>query len=710
MGALQILLCLALLVCTESRGAKRNALHDYETSEGVYLNRTNRLLLTKRKSLSEVKCARRCSRNKDLSFVCKAFYYDKKENKCHWLSFTSKAPGVRKEMDFRYDLYEKKDYIRECIIGNGSNYKGMKTVTKTGLTCQAWSSMVPHEHSFLPSKYRSKDLEDNYCRNPDNEASGPWCFTTDPDIRHQSCDIPQCSEVDCLTCNGENYRGSMDHTETGKECQRWDLNRPHKHSFHPKRYPDKGLDDNYCRNPDKRLRPWCFTLDPNTTWEYCSIKVCAESIKSDPDTTTKCFQDQGEKYRGTVNTAPNGIRCQRWDSQYPHNHSYTPQNYKCQDLRENYCRNPDGAELPWCFTTDPKVRVAFCTHIPRCGTETSDPEVYCYNGTGEDYRGHLSKTRSGFPCAMWDESLKSKSWTLSEPSMAGLQKNYCRNPDKDKHGLWCFTNNPSIPWDYCDLKRCETSGSNITETLPSQQSCFVHKRTRIVGGAPVKIKEASWMVSIQKGNNHWCGGSLVREEWVLAAKQCFSSCIPDLTEYSVWLGFLHLNEAGREVSSKQVLRISHLVCGPQGSDLVLLKLSGPAWQTEHVRIIQLPVAGCVIKENTYCTVYGWGETKGTGYDGMLKAVKLPIVGNKICNEYHKGRITVTESEVCAGGKKDEGVCEKDYGGPLVCEEHDVKVVQGVSVHGRGCGRPNRPGIFVSIPYYTDWIHKVFKIL
>ncbi|MGH0151190.1 UNVERIFIED_CONTAM: hypothetical protein FKN15_031116 [Acipenser sinensis] len=311
------------------------------------------------------------------------------------------------------------------------------------------------------------------------------------------------------------------------------------------RYPDKGLNDNYCRNPDKRLRPWCFTLDPNTTWEYCSIKVCAESVKSDPDTTTKCFQDQGEKYRGTVNTAPNGIRCQQWDSQYPHNHSYTPQNYKCQDLRENYCRNPDGAELPWCFTTDPKVRVAFCTHIPRCGTDTSDPEV------------------------------------------------------------------------------------------PSQQSCFVHKRTRIVGGAPVKIKEASWMVSIQKG---------------------------------------------------------------------------PAWQTEHVRIIQLPVAGCVIKENTYCTVYGWGETKGTGYDGMMKAVKLPIVGNQICNEYHKGRIPVTESEVCAGGRKDEGVCEKDYGGPLVCEEHDVKVVQGVSVHGRGCGRPNRPGIFVSIPYYTDWIHKVFKIL
>lgn len=42
------------------------------------------------------------------------------------------------------------------------------------------------------------------------------------------------------------------------------------------RQPDKGLDDNYCRNPDGRHRPWCFTTDPNTPWEYCHIKVCGE--------------------------------------------------------------------------------------------------------------------------------------------------------------------------------------------------------------------------------------------------------------------------------------------------------------------------------------------------------------------------------------------------------------------------------------------------
>ncbi|KAG2460000.1 SND1 protein, partial [Polypterus senegalus] len=143
----------------------------------------------------------------------------------------------------------------------------------------------------------------------------------------------------------------------------------------------------------------------------------------------------------------------------------------------------------------------------------------------------------------------------------------------------------------------------------------------------------------------------------LQAMDVYICTIPDLTEYTLWAGFLHLNETGREVSNKQVLKISHLVCGPEGSNLVMLKLSKPALRSENVSNISLPGTECVVQENTNCTVYGWGETKGTGHDGIMKAVKLPIVGNDKCNEYHKGRITVKDSEICAGGKKDEGTCE-----------------------------------------------------
>ncbi|XP_071178210.1 putative macrophage stimulating 1-like protein [Mytilus edulis] len=37
---------------------------------------------------------------------------------------------------------------------------------------------------------------ENYCRNPDNEEYGPWCYTTNPDVRWEFCDIPYCEGAD----------------------------------------------------------------------------------------------------------------------------------------------------------------------------------------------------------------------------------------------------------------------------------------------------------------------------------------------------------------------------------------------------------------------------------------------------------------------------------------------------------------------------------
>ncbi|XP_077194140.1 hepatocyte growth factor isoform X4 [Paroedura picta] len=272
---LGLLLHAALAAPSAEGKGKRNVLHDYRKTADMMLLRTDKTLKVKTKLLNTTEqCAKRCSRSKGLLFTCKAFAFDKVVKRCHWLSFTGLENGVHHKQDNTFDLYENKDYVRNCIVGKGAAYKGTISVTKSGVRCQAWNSTIPHEHSFLPSSYRGKDLRENYCRNPRGEEGGPWCFTSNPKIRHEVCDIPLCSEVECMMCNGESYRGPMDHTETGKECQRWDLQRPHRHSHRPERHPDKGLDDNYCRNPDHKPRPWCYTLDPNTIWEFCAIKPC----------------------------------------------------------------------------------------------------------------------------------------------------------------------------------------------------------------------------------------------------------------------------------------------------------------------------------------------------------------------------------------------------------------------------------------------------
>ncbi|XP_060634281.2 hepatocyte growth factor isoform X3 [Anolis sagrei] len=688
----------------ESKG-KRNALHDYRKTSDTLLVGTDKVLKVKTKLLNSTEqCAKRCNRSKGLPFACKAFVFDKPTKRCRWLSFTSLDSGIVRRHNNTFDLYEKKDYVRNCIVGKGANYKGTLSVTKSGIRCQAWNSTIPHEHN-----YRGKDLRGNFCRNPKGEEDGPWCFTSNPEKRYEVCDIPLCSEAECMTCNGESYRGLMDHTETGKECQRWDLQRPHRHPFRPEKYPDKGFDDNYCRNPDGKPRPWCYTLDPNTPWEYCNIKPCDQRIENNSVSlteTTDCIRGQGEGYRGTVSTIWSGIECQRWDSQMPHQHNFTEENFKCKDLRENYCRNPDGEEAPWCFTTNPKLRIGYCSHIPKCDVPN---EQDCYRGNGVNYMGNVARTRFGLTCSPWDQNIQDLKRHLpleKDLDISKLKKNYCRNPDQNAHGPWCYTNDPQVPWDYCPIPRCEDDTvPMMTNIDPIIIPCISTKQPRVVNGIPTQ-PDKGWMVSLKDSRGrHFCGGSLVQDNWILTAKQCFPSRY-NLNDYQAWLG-IHNVERAHEEEHKQVLNISQLVYGPQGSDLVLLKLSRPAVISEAVATIRLPITGCTIPEGTTCTVYGWGHTGRATFDGRLQEANMIIVGNERCNQDLGGNVVVKESEMCARAESiGSGTCERDYGGPLVCEQNRIKIVVGVIIPGRGCAIPRRPGIFVRVAFYSKWIHKI----
>ncbi|KAI8510905.1 hypothetical protein Bbelb_118210 [Branchiostoma belcheri] len=86
---------------------------------------------------------------------------------------------------------------------------------------------------------------------------------------------------ECLTdSEGTSYRGTIQHTKSGLTCQRWDTSFPHEHEYLEK-YPNSGLDENYCRNPDGQPdaeRPWCYTIDPDVRWEYCDIQECRVNV------------------------------------------------------------------------------------------------------------------------------------------------------------------------------------------------------------------------------------------------------------------------------------------------------------------------------------------------------------------------------------------------------------------------------------------------
>ncbi|XP_072016314.1 uncharacterized protein [Amphiura filiformis] len=106
---------------------------------------------------------------------------------------------------------------------------------------------------------------------------------------------------------------------------------------------------------------------------------------------TECYTDStGSDYRGAVHEIIFCNECQAWTAQEPHQHDRTPQNYPDFGLGEhNYCRNPDGEPIgPWCYTTDPKIRWAYCDVGPKnksCDTDEIPPEDAAYwNAQGRE--------------------------------------------------------------------------------------------------------------------------------------------------------------------------------------------------------------------------------------------------------------------------------------------------------------------------------------
>lgn len=86
---------------------------------------------------------------------------------------------------------------------------------------------------------------------------------------------------------------------------------------------------------------------------------------------------------------------------------------------------------------------------------------------------------------------------------------------------------------------------------------------------------------------------------------------------------------------------------------------------------------------------------------------VPLIKQEACAAAYENFQQLTERMLCAGipkGGKDS--CQGDSGGPLMVKNQLIGVVSW----GKGCARPNYPGVYARLTVLKDWIEKTMNEL
>merc|ERR1711931_613067 len=176
------------------------------------------------------------------------------------------------------------------------------------------------------------------------------------------------------------------------------------------------------------------------------------------------------------------------------------------------------------------------------------------------------------------------------------------------------------------------SGLKPIPAMPLEQQVGIG---RIVGGEEAQDGEFPFQVSLRTigalGSTHFCGGSIISDQWIMTASHCCAGQIP--ATMHVVAGGIKLNNFEGEEENRNV---KHIIKNPNydssryENDICLLQLTDALEFSEFIQPINLPESMQQTAEGTMITVTGWGTlSEGAfGLPNVLHKVDIPVIGDE----------------------------------------------------------------------------------
>jgi secreted trypsin-like serine protease len=216
----------------------------------------------------------------------------------------------------------------------------------------------------------------------------------------------------------------------------------------------------------------------------------------------------------------------------------------------------------------------------------------------------------------------------------------------------------------------------------------------IVGGGNA-TQTYSFMVSLQStSGSHFCGGSLIKSNWVVTAAHCVSGKSPSSVQARIG--------TTNRTSGGSVARASRIIIHPSYRgpyDIALVQLSTSVSQAP------VTISSTSGPVGTRTRIIGWGQTcpiRGAcGAPVTLQQLDTSIVADNECSGI-SGSI-----EICTDNPNNNaGACYGDSGGPQIKAVNGVwQLIGATSRSGGGSQCAVAPSIYTDVPAHRNWIQQ-----